>query len=147
MVADTFSAFFLLAACFLFIGFKIRPLFKTHTPTHRVHSFSYVLTLLISCYLLFNSGHWGFEHRSPFGAARPHLSVDHMFWPRAIGPFLLSAGPLWIAAGRSHRWTQRGSAGGLADTPASHLSRMAAHHRVASGGFRTHPLAMKRRFK
>ncbi|TNN60055.1 hypothetical protein EYF80_029724 [Liparis tanakae] len=53
------------------------------------------------------------------GRARPHLSVDHMFWPRAIGPVLLSAGPLWIAAGRSHRWTQRGSAGGLADISAA----------------------------
>lgn len=70
-----------------------------------------------------------------------------MFWPHAVVLFLLSAGPIWIPAGWTHRWTQWGSACILADTPTlpsdQDPRRMAAHHTVTSGGLLIYPLAMK----
>lgn len=57
---------------------------------------------------------------------RPHLCIDHMFWPHAVVLFLLSAGPIWIPVGRTHRWTQWGSTRRLADTPASLLIKTLA---------------------
>lgn len=55
----------------------------------------------------------------PLCAKLPHLCIDHMFWQHAVVLFLLSAGPIWIPAGWSHRWTRWGSAASMADTPAS----------------------------
>lgn len=69
---------------------------------------------------IFFHGLAGFVHRFHVCVAHPHLCVDHMFWPHAVVPFMLSAGPYECQLD-GHRWTQWGAAYSRADTPASRL--------------------------